>query len=183
MDLSKLKMSDWLKVGGGLVFLIASFLPWWGIDIEGFGSASNSGWDYFFTGIVPTLIFVAIAVITLLRAQGQRVGNLPWPVVFILAAALGLLLVLIRLLVDGEGGIDLDRKYGLFIAVLAAIASFAGCLFGFRESGGDLSELTDFNKLKSQFGISGKPSDGPPPPPPPPPSPRDIPPPPPPPSA
>jgi hypothetical protein len=185
MDLSKLKPSDWMKVGGGALFLIASLLPWWGIDISGLGSASNSGWDYFFTGIVPTVIFVGIAVVTLLRSQGQTVGNLPWPVVMVLAAALGFLLVVIRFLFDGESGISLDRRIGLFLALLAALITLLGCFYGFRESGGDLKDLTDFEKLKSQFGAPHRSTQAephpPPPPPPPPPPQSDAPPPPPPP--
>jgi hypothetical protein len=194
MDLSKMKPSDWMKAGGALVFFIASLMPWWGIDTEG-ASTSNSGWDYFFTGIVPTAIFVAIGVITVLRSQGRTVGSLPWPVVMILAAALGFLLVFIRFLIDGDSGIDLDRRFGLFLALLSALVVLFGSFFGFRESGGDLADLTNFDKLRAQFGVPARsatmapppppppppPSATPPPPPPPPPPPSSIPPPPPPP--
>ena len=60
MDLSKLTTSDKLILGGGIVYLIAMFLPWWGIDTD-FGDFANNGWDYFLGGWVP-LIIIAIMV-------------------------------------------------------------------------------------------------------------------------
>ena len=67
-------------------------------------------------------------------------------------------------------GVDISRGIGLYLALLAAIAVFVGCVMAFRESGGDLNDLKDFNKLKSAFGSGGSNSAGSPPPPPPPPA-------------
>jgi hypothetical protein len=95
--------------------------------------------------------------------------------VFLAASALGTLLVIVRFFSDGvdgdlEGsGFDISRGIGLYLAVLAAIVVLVGCIIGFRESGGNLKDLTDVGRLKQSFGAGNKDDTVPPPPPPPPP--------------
>ena len=165
MDLSKFKVSDWLKVAGGLLFFIAGFLAWWELDL-GFVSGSNNAFDYFFTGIVPWLIFTAIAVLTFLTAAGiwKLPETFPAPVVFLAGAALGTLLVIIRFFSDGEDGVSLDRAIGLYLAIIGAIVVLVGAFLAFQESGGKIGELAQsFQKKPATRG----PDDAPPPPPPP----------------
>lgn len=186
MDFSKFKTSDWLKVGGGGVMLIAYFLKWWKLDVE-FLSVGAKGSNYFFTGTVPWILLIAVAVLTALSVLGifKLPSSIPAPLVFLGAAALSFLLVLIRFFsdgVDGLGGDGLSRGIGLYLALLATIAVLAGCVLGFKESGGDLNDLTDMNKLKSQFNTGGGSAGSVPPPPPPPPGSMTPPPPPPPPA-
>jgi hypothetical protein len=178
VDVSKFKSSDWLKIGGGAVFFIAGFLTWWKVEAGGFSDSGNA-FDWFFTGTLPWLIFTAIAVLTVLAATGKFTppAHLPAPLIYLAAAAIGLFLVLVRFISDGiDGdeaaafGVDISRGIGLYLAVLAAIAVLVGCVKAFKESGGDLNDLKDFNKLKSAFGSGGSGSAGSPPPPPPPPA-------------
>lgn len=191
MDFSKFKPSDWLKAGGGLVMLIAYFLTWWSID--GAGSLGEvSGTEYFFTGTIPWLLLIAVGVLTVLSALDifKLPKTIPAPLVFLAASVLAFLLILVRFFSDGFDsgsafGVNVDiptsRGAGLFLALLAAIAVVAGSVLGFKESGGNLNDLKDVNKLKNSF---GGPAGGPPPPPgmqPPPPPPSSTPPPPPPP--
>lgn len=162
MDVSNFKTHDWLKVGGGAVFLIAGFLPW--LQISGFGfSVSANAFDFFFTGTVPWLIFVAIGVLTFLSAAKifSLPETMPVPTIFLGAAALGTLLVIIRFF-DTEGG--LDRGIGLFLALIAAIVVTAGAYMAFTESGGNLAELG--KNLQSKTSSGAKSDDAPPPPPP-----------------
>ncbi|MGD9703016.1 MAG: hypothetical protein AB7Q42_15100 [Acidimicrobiia bacterium] len=175
MDVSNFKTSDWLKIGGGVVFFIAGFLTWWKVEVAGFSDGANA-FEWFFTGTVPWLIFTAIAVLALLAAAGKfkLPGNLPAPLIYLAASALGFLLVLVRFISDGiDGdeaeslGVDISRGIGLYLAFLAAIAVVVGCVLAFKESGGDLNDLKDFNKLKSAFDTGGPGSAGSPPPPPP----------------
>lgn len=149
MDLSKLNTSDWLIGGGAIAFLIALFLPWYGID-EGFGSFDNSGADYFLTGWIPLLLLIAVFVLTVLPklAEGvklpETIGPLPRLQAALIAAGVAAILVLLRLLIasDNVGDIDvdvnLDRKYGLFVALLASIAAAAGAFLKYqgKEVGG-----------------------------------------------
>jgi len=113
MDLSKFKTSDWLKVGGGAVMLIAGFLTWWqpscpsgsgpecdaaidslGLDVTAF--------DLTFTGLFPWLFIVAIAVLTVLTVTGtfKPSASLPVPLILVGVSALSFLLVLIRFFAD-----------------------------------------------------------------------------------
>lgn len=166
MDLSKFKPSDWLKVGGGAVFFIAGFMKWWKVDFGDFGSAGATGWDYFFTTGIAWLLLVAVAAVTLMTVMGRKLpADLPWPLVMLAATLVGLLLVVIRFLSNGLGvdGSGFSRGIGAFLGMIGAIAAFAGALMGFKESGGDLNDLKDVNKLKAEFAKGG---DGTPPPPP-----------------
>ena len=159
MDLSKFKTSDWLKAGGGAVFFFTFFLPWWKVDVpevvaEFFRPYSLHGSDFTLTGWLPFLLLVAIAVLTVLRVLEvfKLPATIPEPIVFLGAAGLSVLLVVWRFLFDGVSGGTLTRGFGLFLALLAAIVSLVGTVLAFQESGGDLKDLTDVNKIKSQFG-------------------------------
>ena len=171
MDFSKFKPSDWLKAGGGLVMLIAYFLTWWELDYPGVDSGV-SGSEYFFTGTVPWILLVVIGVLTVLAVMDvfKLPATIPAPLVFLAASALSLLLLIVRFFSDGVdsvAGFDVPTKRGagLYLALLAGIAVFVGCLLGFKESGGNLNDLKDMNKIKGQFGGGG--GGGTPPPPPP----------------
>lgn len=167
MDISKFKTSDWLKVGGGAAFFIAGFLAWWKVDLGPFGSASANAFDYFWTGTISWLIFTAIAVLTFLAAADifKLPENIPAPVVFLGAAALGTLLVIIRFFNDGTGAGALDRGVGLFLALIGAIVALVGSYMAFTESGGNLAELG--KSLQSKSSSSATDETAPPPPPPP----------------
>jgi hypothetical protein len=190
MDFSKFKTSDWLKVGGAAGFFIFGFFHWVSIDVNfgGIGVSTSAGnvFDFFWTGTLPWLLVLGTGIVTVLLVQGiVKPGKLPWPLVMLGATGLAALLLLIRLIFNPIAGAPSDfvgRGIGMWLSVLSGLAAFGGAFLGFTESGGDLNDLKDINKLKAEFGIKGD-SAGTPPPPPPPPPPSMTPPPPPPPSA
>ena len=144
MDFSKFKPSDWLVGGGAIVFLIAMFLPWYEVDFT-FVDASTSGWDYFLLGIIPLLLILAVAVMVLLPMFQPNV-NLPatfGPVSraqgLLIGAGLAALLVLFRLLIKDDGGVDeaedfIDRGIGLYLAFIASLAVLAGVFMRQKET-------------------------------------------------
>ena len=146
MDLSKLKPSDWLIGGGTIVFLISLFLPWYGIE-EGPFEFNNAGSNYFLTGWLPLLLLIVAFVLLVLPklADGvnlpNEIGPLPRVQAGLAAAGAAAVLVILRLIIasDNVGDIDtdfkLDRKYGLFLALLAALAAAAGAFM--KYSGKD----------------------------------------------
>jgi hypothetical protein len=143
MDLNKLSLGDKVIAGSGIALLIFSFLPWFRYEAFGF-SATQNGWDYFFTGIVPVLlglVLIAYIVVTKLT-DGVNLPDLPvgWPLVVLGLAGLAAVLVILRLLIGaGDDPADvLDRSYGLFLSVLAAIGLAAGAFLKFQEEGGEL---------------------------------------------
>ncbi len=185
MDLSKFKTSDWLKVGGGALMLVAGFLTWWqptcpsGVNSSACEATIDAldldinAFDLTFTGLFPWLLLVAIGVLTFLAVAGifKLPDSMPWPTIFLAAAGFSALMVVIRLLADpfDTGLVDdaTERGIGMYLAVVAAALVLFGCIKGYTESGGNLSDLKDMNKMKSQFG-GGSSGGGTPPPPPPP---------------
>ncbi len=140
MDLSKLTLSDRVIAGSGIALLIFSFLPWYGID-TGFGSASRNGWDYFLFGIIPVLLAIAVVAIIAITRFGDNVKlpelPIPWALALLIATGLAAFLVLIKLLIGDKASIiTLDRKYGIFLAALAALGLVGGAFLKFREEGG-----------------------------------------------
>ena len=91
-------------------------------------------------------------------------SNLPLIQTALSAIATVLMLLLIITGPDKEG-VDFDRALGLWLSFLATIAVFAGSIMNLTESGGNLKDLADVNKLKDSFGASGSGGSTPPPPP------------------
>ena len=107
VDLSKFKTSDWLKVGGGVIMLIAGFLTWWQPSCP--GGAGNAeceaavdalglditAFDLTFSGLFPWILLVAIGVLTFLAAAGifKLPASVPTPIIFLAASAYSLIFV------------------------------------------------------------------------------------------
>ncbi len=172
VDFSKFKTSDWLKAGGGLVFFIAGFLSWWSVTVSGFtgfggADVSYGGLGEYFGSVgIAWIIFTAIAALTVLAVLGifTLPSSIPAPIAFLGASALGFLLVLYRFFADGlpysgdpGPGVDVSRGIGAYLGLIAAIVVVVGCVMGFQESGGNLNDLKDMNKMKAQFGGPGAP--------------------------
>jgi hypothetical protein len=176
VDFSKFKTSDWLKIGGALGFLIFGFFKWVKVSAGGFSASGGNVFDFFWTGTLPWILVLATGVVTFLLATGtMKQGTFPWPLVMLIATGLAALLLLIRLIfnpLDGKDAIEsfggeVSRGIGMILSVISGLVAFAGAFMGFKESGGDFSDLKDMNKLKASFqGGSGS-SAAPPPPPPP----------------
>jgi hypothetical protein len=137
VDLNKLSTSDRLIAGGGIAYLIFMFLPWYGL-----AGGSNSGWDYFLGGVLPLILIAIMVAHVLLTALSPDTKlpdlPLPWAQVHLIAGVAAAALVVLRLLIGsdvetGFGDISLDRKFGLFLAVLAAIAVAVGGYLKFQE--------------------------------------------------
>jgi hypothetical protein len=181
VDFSKFKTSDWLKIGGGVIFLIFGFVGW--VDVS-FGGADVPGndagnvFDFFWTGTLPWILVLGTAIITFLIIQGTvKPGGLPWPLIMLGATGLAALLLLIRVIfnpLEGKdfleaNGYEVGRGIGMIGSAIGGFVAFAGAVMGYTESGGSLSDLKDMNKMKSQFGGGSNPPPPPGMPPPPPP--------------
>lgn len=143
MDLNKLSTGDKVIGGSGIALLIFSFFPWFSFDAGPFGSVSQSGWDFFFTGIIPVLLGVALVgfvVATKLMDVAMPDLPVPQPLLILGLGGAAALLVVLRLLMGGDDGGTgaLDRSFGLFLSVLAAIGLAAGAFLKFQEEGGEL---------------------------------------------
>lgn len=137
MDLNKLSTSDKIVAGSGLLLFIASFLPWFGK-----GPFDGNGWDVgFLWGGIPALLGLACAGVVLASKLGDvKLPDLPvtWGQAILGAGALAALLVVLKLLLGYEACsfdlcIDLDRKFGLILAAIAAVGLAYGGFQKYQE--------------------------------------------------
>lgn len=170
MDFSKFKTSDWLLVGGGVAMLILGFaLPWSTVSFAGISDSGDGPFDYFLTGGIAWLLVVAAGVLAFLRATDKLGGSQPWPLIFLGMTGLATLLMIIQLILGGREDF-IDRGIGMYLAFVWAAVALAGAFMAFQASGGEISDLTNMDKLKSSFDGDGDSGAGTPPPPPPPPA-------------
>jgi len=153
MDTSRLTTGDIIAGVGGIVLLIALFLPWYGVsvNIAGF-SASESGTALEALGFIDILLFlIAVAAIALVaaRAGGVLPADMPSPVILLALGAFAVLLVLYRIIdipVDGDvpDEVDLSRKVGIFIALIGAAAvTYGGWRTNTETPSGRMTPVTD----------------------------------------
>lgn len=133
MDLNKLTTSDKVIGASGIVLFIASFLAWFKYDY-GLGTVTFSGWDVgFFWGGIPALLGLAAAGIVIANKLFDVTMPdlpIPWGQAFLGAGALSAAIVVLKLL---TGYHSVDRSFGLFLAVLAALGFAAGGFLKFQE--------------------------------------------------
>jgi hypothetical protein len=137
VDLNKLSTADKVIGASAILFLLALFMPWYGL-----AGGSNNGWDYFLTGILPLLIAAAmVAVIVIQRFTTSELPKppIPWSQIHLIAGAVIVVLLLLRVLITSDVEVlgesfDLDRKYGLWIALIAAIGLGVGGYLKNQES-------------------------------------------------
>jgi hypothetical protein len=121
----------------GFLLVLFMFLPWFGFsaDFEGVGSSGSVNGNFWeVSSFLDVLLFLvgAVAVAAALaQAAGAMPANLPAPAgtIVLAAGALAVLIVLFRLLLPPDGGIDeleVSRKIGVFLGLIAA----AGVAFG-----------------------------------------------------
>ena len=134
MNTSRLTTGDIVAAVGGIVLLISLFLPWYGVDVEiaGFSaSESASGWEALgFIDILLFLVAVAAIAIVAARAAGALPADVPGSLILLAGGGLAVLLILFRIVdipagdipEQAEDSIDLARKVGIFIALVAAAA-------------------------------------------------------------
>jgi len=147
MNLSKLKTTDWLVVAGGVLVLIFGLLKWFSWEINNGGvtiKGKTNAFDYLLTGVLPWLLVVGAAVVTvLLASEAIRRDGVPWPLVILGACLLSAILVLIRVVVghdvdtDGDVDVDVSRGIGLWLSAVGAIVATAGAFLAYQAGAFD----------------------------------------------
>ena len=139
---------DWAIAGGAGVAFLSAFLPWWGY--KGpllLYSAYVSGWSAGFTAWAGALLLTLAGVYVFLsRSEVAMPKALVGPGVLVAAAAaLGLLLVIVRWLtlphVNGGAAGSMGARYGIWLALIAGIVEVAAATLAFRESGEPLPRV------------------------------------------
>lgn len=153
MDFSKLKTADWLKVGGAAGMLIFGFFDWAKFEFMGISTSGNNVFNYPVRGLVSWVLVIGVGVVTILMAQGKKVGNVQWPIVSVLATAVATVLMLLLIVMGpDDSGVDFKPAFGLWLSFISTIVALAGSVLSFQAGGGNLKDLTDVDKLRKGFG-------------------------------
>ena len=119
--------ADRLILIAGLVFIVDSFLPWYGVKVLGF-SANASGWSSGGLAVVAILFAIGATAFAAVRVLGiqANLGDLKDGSVYLVLGAGAFAFTLLRLLTQTD-----FAKYGLFIALVAGAALAYG---GFQKN-------------------------------------------------
>lgn len=141
MDLRRLRAGEWIAGVGGLVLLVALFLPWYSDD-----GGSRTGWQSLGAlDIVLAAVALAALAIPLVTAM-QRVPavSLAHESLTTLVGLLAVVLVLIRVLNMPDWATE--REWGLWVALVATLGIVVGGLIAMRDErlsrGGRQTDLT-----------------------------------------
>ncbi len=166
MDFGKFKTSDWLMIGGGAAMFVLGLMLDWTSVATPFGDVTLDGpFDYFLTGGLAWILVVGVGALAVARVLDKLPADRPWPLIFLGATALAVVLMLIQLLIGGREGTG--RGMGMLGAFVWSAIAAAGAYLNFQASGGNLKDLTDVDKLKASFAKDDGNDEMPPPPPPP----------------
>lgn len=130
MDQSKLTTADKVIAGSGIALFIFSFLPWFGFEVPFVGGDyTESAWDDFLPIVAVLLTIALVVLLALVRFSSVRLPQLPLPLnqIFLIGGIVVFAIILLKLLIGGEEqGIDLDRRIGVFLGLLAAAGLAVG---------------------------------------------------------
>lgn len=135
--------------GSAVLLFIVMFFPWFGTSVEAFGGAGldarATAWQAFELIDIVLLLVVAATIVLVGMAAAGRPSGLPVETGTVITAlgALALLLIFYRFL---DTPFDLDRRYGLYLGILAA----AGIIVGGRLA--MVAADTSFSEARSDVG-------------------------------
>jgi hypothetical protein len=156
-DRDRLSTGELIAGIAGLVLLIDLWFKWYGVNVSAGGALQNfqigvsaNAWQSF--GVIDIILFlVALIAIGVAVLRGlDRLPDMPYPPASLLTVAGGIafLLIVYRTIdtpVDTHGvnGIDVSRKFGLWLGLLSAAAITYGGWRAMQESGASFGGLAD----------------------------------------
>ena len=132
MDLSRLSTAHKIAIGGAVVLLIDSFLPWYKFGAFGI-SVSLSAWDAAFLAWGAVVTGVAAGVVLALKATGKQdvqAGGRSAEQIAMILGIISVALAVLRLVTETSGA-----AFGLFLGILAAGAVAYGSWMASKETG------------------------------------------------
>src|SRR3954470_23177129 len=153
-DRNRLSQGELIAGIAGLVLLIDLWFKWYGVKVSGGGGllkgfsigVSASAWQVFsFIDILLFLIALIAIGVAVMRAL-DRLPEMPYPpaTLITIAGGVALVLILFRIIdtpVDTHGvdGIDVTRKFGVWLGLLSAAAITYGGWRAMQETGASFS--------------------------------------------
>ena len=171
MDFKKLSMGQMLGLGGGVLMLIALFLPWFTAKVSGLGqtdSSSGNAFDFWLAWLGAILVLAAAGLLisATFGSSEMKFGNLKGEQLALLLAGLGTLLILIKLIIgeslpselnllineaEAQGtsladlgiSVGVSRAFGIFVGFIAALAVTAGSFLMMKDKGLEMPDAGD----------------------------------------
>ncbi len=141
--LNQLSLGEKIAGVSGIFLLLFSFFTWFKKDYSagGFSGTYNghNGWGGFLS-LIGILLTVVIVTVLLLARFGvitlpEKLGNFSFPQVFLAAAGLAFVLILIQVLIGQKvSGQTLDRSFWAWLGLLASLGVLVGAFLGFQEA-------------------------------------------------
>jgi hypothetical protein len=128
MDLRRLRAGEWVVALSGLVLFLALFVPWYADELD-----SRTGWQSLGAlDVVLALVALSALAIPVVTAA-HRVPAVPLAhqSLTTLGGILALVLVLIRVLNMPDWAVE--REWGLWLGLVAALGVVAGGLLAMRD--------------------------------------------------
>ena len=133
MDAGRLSQGAMIAAISGLVLFISLFFDWVGIEVTGVGSASQTGWESQSSLDIYLLIVSVIAVVPGVLALTGGGGDLPIANAenALLLGAIAVILMFFTMFIGFPDG--LDRKFGMWLALIASIGVAVGGYLAAQE--------------------------------------------------
>jgi hypothetical protein len=133
MDTGRLSQGAMIAAISGLVLFISLFFDWVGIEVTGVGSASQTGWESQSSLDIYLLIVSVVAVVPGVLALTGGGGYLPIANAAnaLLLGAIAVILMFFTMFIGFPDG--LDRKFGMWLALIASIGVAVGGYLAAQE--------------------------------------------------
>lgn len=136
VDLKKLRMADWVVVGGTLLYLVLALFPWWDYGDEYFGVFTLSGFEGSGSVSSAFVLFLLASAWAVLPAFTDLRLGFPRAWVTVGLAALGLLLTLVAWIQTFDAGFSVWATLGLLTAAAILVFAFFTLLPSLRNRPG-----------------------------------------------
>jgi hypothetical protein len=116
--------ADRLILAAGVVLLIDSFLPWYGVGLAGVFSINVKGWSAGGLAVIAILLGLLCAAMAIARLLGQtaKLGSLTDGQVYLVLGGGAFVFTVLRFVTETSA-----TKFGLYIAIVAtAVLAFGG---------------------------------------------------------
>jgi hypothetical protein len=137
VDLKKLTVGEMVTAVCGVLLLIVSFLPWYGIDLGAFGDFNRNGWqepDSIFS-ILAVILGVVLAAHVIVEKLAnvdlpERLGSIGWGIVHLAGGSLAFVFVLLKWVMNTD-----FTKLWLYVALLLTAGLAVGGYLMAKEAG------------------------------------------------
>jgi hypothetical protein len=128
VDLSRLRIGEWIAAGAGAVLLVSLWLPW-------YATPPNTASAWASLAVLDVLLALAacagVALLLITAAQSVPAVPIAFSVFVTFAGMAAVILVLARLIALPEGADG--REWGIWLALTGSVALVAGGLVAMRD--------------------------------------------------